>query len=63
MVTIKLFITYDNIQETIIINNISGTSNMENEIVINEDDYNQEKEPGPNYLLDNQEHINKVIHL
>jgi len=36
---------------------------MENEIVINEDDYNQKKEPGPNYLLDDQEHINKVIHL
>lgn len=34
---------------------------MENEMVINNDD--QKKELSPNYLLDDQEHINKVIHL
>jgi len=31
-------------------------------MVVNEDNYNQTKELGPNYLLDDQEHIDKVIH-
>jgi len=33
---------------------------MENEMIINKDNYNQKKELDPNYL---QEPINKVIHL
>jgi len=34
---------------------------MENEIVVNKD--NQKQELCPNYLLDDQEHINKVMQL
>eukprot|EP00102_Acyrthosiphon_pisum_P023191 XP_016660401.1 PREDICTED: solute carrier family 2, facilitated glucose transporter member 1 isoform X3 [Acyrthosiphon pisum] len=37
-----------------------GTSNMENEMVINKDNYNQKKELDPNYLLGDQEHIDKT---
>ncbi|XP_050055597.1 solute carrier family 2, facilitated glucose transporter member 1-like isoform X2 [Aphis gossypii] len=37
-------------------NKTKGTSNMENEIMVNKDDYNQKN---PNYLPDDQEHINK----
>ncbi|CAI6365644.1 unnamed protein product [Macrosiphum euphorbiae] len=33
---------------------------MENEMVINKDNCNQEKELDPNYLLGNQEHMNKT---
>ncbi|KAF0762783.1 solute carrier family 2, facilitated glucose transporter member 1-like isoform X1 [Aphis craccivora] len=33
-----------------------GTSNMENEIMVNKDNYNQKN---PNYLPDDQEHINE----
>jgi len=32
-------------------------------MVINKDNCNQEKELDPNYLLGDQEHMNKVIHL
>jgi len=31
-------------------------------MIINKENYNQKKELDPNYLLDDQEHINKVIH-
>ncbi|XP_022170783.1 solute carrier family 2, facilitated glucose transporter member 1-like isoform X1 [Myzus persicae] len=37
-----------------------GTSNMENEMIVNKDNYNENKELGPNYLLGDQEHIDKT---
>ncbi|XP_026808100.1 solute carrier family 2, facilitated glucose transporter member 1-like isoform X2 [Rhopalosiphum maidis] len=37
-----------------------GTSNMENKMVVDTDDYNQKKELDPNYLLDDRGHINKT---